>query len=154
MDLIKCYRCKTEFKPTFDQLNFISSSRGKGMKLIMLECGNCRWPFPFNLISIETPKKEAQSILIRTPIAGSHGFISFVEDEDGDFYGCGETGAIWRKEKNLLRDIEIIVKKYSHRKLCYSKTVFGWIANPNEPENMDELIDTEVIEELNKFERD
>lgn len=154
MDLIKCDRCESGFRPSSEQVNFILSSKEKGMTFIMLECGNCGMSFPFNPSCTALFDEEPQEIPIRTPIPGSHGYVSFVDDEDEKFYGCGETGAIWRNKENLSRDIEAIINKYPHRKKCYLKTGSGWIANSNEPSNMDELIDQEEVEELRRFERD
>ena len=153
MELIKCDSCKTDFRPTSDQLNFILASKEKGMTFIMLECANCGMSFPFNPSS---PRESDNSsdIPIRSPLSGAHGYVSYVDSEEENFYGCGETGAIWRNEENLFRDIELIIKKYPHRSSCYTKTKNGWIANSEEPENMDELIDQEETEELIEFERD
>ena len=153
MELIKCDSCKTDFRPTSDQLNFILSSREKRMTFIMLECENCGMSFPFNPSAPGELDKTSDSP-IRTPISGSHGYVSYIDSENEKFYGCGETGAIWRKEENLFRDIELIIKKYPHRTSCYTQIENGWIPNSNEPENMDDLIDHEEVEELKKFERD
>ncbi|ULC59691.1 hypothetical protein MBM09_01640 [Flaviramulus sp. BrNp1-15] len=123
------------------------------MSFIMLKCQNCELTFPYNPISIEF-EKQTQELPIRTPIPGSHGFISLVNNDNENFYGCGETGTIWKRQKNLFRDIEQIIKKYPHRELCYLKTKDGWIANPNEPNDMDKLIEQETFERLTKFEMD
>ena len=90
---------------------------------------------------------------MRPPIPGYHRYISFVDSKDEKFYGCGETGAIRRDENNLFRNIALIIKKYSHRELCYSKTESDWIANADEPDNMDELIDQEDVDEITDIER-
>lgn len=153
MELIKCDSCKTDFRPTSDQLNFILTSKEKGMTFIMLECRNCGMSFPFNP-SAPGELQDTSDTPIRTPLSGSHGYSSYIDTEDEKFYGCGETGAIWRKEENLFRDIELILKKYPHRASCYTKTENGWIANSVEPDNMDELIDKEEVDEITEFQRD
>ncbi len=109
--------------------------------------------FPFNP-SVSGKLDDSPDLPIRTPLSGSHGYVSYMESEDEKFYGCGETGAIWRKEESLFRDIELIIKKYPHRTNCYTHTENGWIANSKEPEDMDNLIDQEEVEELTDFERD
>src|SRR5690606_25898255 len=115
-------------------------------------CPNCGMSFDFN--PSDTNVNVENELPLRTPISGSHGFISFIEDNEGNFFGCDETGAIWRQEKNLFNDIDLIIKKYPHREKCYLRTQNGWIANPDEPENMDELIDIEDVEKIDKYEID
>jgi hypothetical protein len=119
----------------------------------MLECRNCGLSFQFNP-SVPGELDKTSELPIRTPISGSHGYVSFIDSEDQKFYGCGETGAIWRQEENLFRDIELIIKKNPHRKLCYTQTENGWVSNSEEPDNIDDLIDHEEVDELNEFERD
>lgn len=119
----------------------------------MLSCPNCGLGFGINPFE-ETSKKNDDQILFRTPISGSHGFISIVNNAEGSFYGCGETGAIWRKEENLIRDVKKIIELYPHRKLCYIQNDSTWVANQNEPENIEELINTETEEIFDNFERD
>ena len=153
MELIKCDNCKSDFKPTSGQLNFILTSKEKGMTFIMLECGNCGISFSYNPLALKELDKTDE-IAIRTPISGSHGYISFVDLDNEKFYGCGETGAIWRDKSKLFRDIEIIINQYPHRALCYKKTNSGWIANSEEPDNINELIDQEVVADLMSLERD
>ncbi len=123
------------------------------MTFIILECRNCGMSFPINP-SVLGELDEISPKPIRTPISGSHGYVLFIESGDEKFYGCGETGAIWRQEENLFRDIELIIKKYPHRESCYNKTENGWVSNSEEPDNMDDLIDYEDVEELTGFERD
>lgn len=153
MELIKCDSCKTDFRPSSDQSNFILTSKKKGMTFIMLECANCGMSFPFNPSALGE-SDNSNDIPIRTPLPGAHGYVSFVGSEEENLYGCGETGAIWRNKGNLFRDIELIIKKYPHRAHCYIKTKNGWIANTEEPENIDELINQEETEELMDFDRD
>tara|TARA_R110002050_G_scaffold80311_4_gene171827 strand:- start:2289 stop:2750 length:462 start_codon:yes stop_codon:yes gene_type:complete len=153
MELVKCDSCKTDFRPTSDQLNFILTSKEKGMTFTMLECTNCGLSFPFNPSALGE-SDNSSDIPIRTPLSGVHGYVSYVGSVEENFYGCGETGAIWRNEGNLFRDIDLIIKKYPHRASCYIKTKNGWIANSEEPENMDELIDQEELEGLVGFDRD
>lgn len=149
---ITCKNCKTDFIPDRNQRKFIKSSREKNMTFIMLDCPNCDMSFDFN--PTDNSDNVEHELPLRTPISGSHGFISYIEDNESDFFGCGETGAIWKQEKNLFNDIDLIIKKYPHREKCYLKTKNGWIANPDEPENMDDLIDKEDVENLDKYERD
>ena len=119
----------------------------------MLACGSCGMSFPFNPLNT-TDADALADVPLRTPISGVNGYVSFMETGDEKFYGCGETGAVWRSDYNLHRDIELIMNRYPHRRLCYVQTDNGWTANAQEPPNMDELIDQEEKEELRNFEQD
>ena len=154
MELIKCDFCKTDFRPTSEQLKFILSSKEKRMTLIILECVNCRISFSYNPTSPVLLRQKYDETPLRTPLSGSHGYISRVYSENDKFYGCGESGAIWRHEENLFRDIDLIINNYPHRRLCYLRNNSGWISNPEEPNNMDELIDNEDSVEFTDLERD
>ncbi len=129
-------------------------NQDKGMTFIMLECNKCGLSFSFNPLSICGLVEEINEMPLRTPISGSHGFVTIVETKDGTFYGCSETGLIWRHQESLFRDIGLIIKKYPYRESCYKMTKSGWIANSDEPSNIDELIDKEIIEDIDDFERD
>lgn len=103
---IKCLKCQKIFDATTQQEQFINQSKSKNMSLIFIECSDCHRNVPVNpsdLLSQESPKIEKDS-LIKCPICD--GMVSFIEnDTDGNFYGCGECGSIWRKQENLMKDI-------------------------------------------------
>ncbi|MFT7156384.1 MAG: hypothetical protein ACI8Q1_001394 [Parvicella sp.] len=91
---------------------------------------------------------------VRTPLSGSTGYISFIDDDSESFFGCGETGAIWKKKENLFRDIEKIISLYPHRKDCYVKKDESWFANSNEPNNIIDLIESEEDVDLAEYVQD
>lgn len=104
---IKCLKCQKIFDATVQQEQFINQSKSKNMSLIFIECSECHRNVPVNpsdlLLLQETPKIEKDSP-IKCPICD--GMVSFIEnDTDGNFYGCGECGSIWRKQENLMKDI-------------------------------------------------
>ena len=136
--MIKCRNCKENFKPNNEQQNFIDISSKKRMAFIMLECKSCGLYFDLNLNKLK--KQSLESLLLRTPFSGSLGFVSFIDDGSKSFYGCGETGIIWKEKTDLYKDIEQIILKYPHRKKVYLNKCGEWIANPDEPKNIDELI--------------
>jgi len=152
MKNVKCLNCNIEVTLSADQQEFVASAIKKRIKFIMLNCPHCGLGFGLNPLESDDLKNDEFNI--RTPISGVHGYVSIIDDDDEKFYGCDETGAIWRHKTNLFRDIELIIKRYSHREFCYKHTIDGWTNNPMEPDNIDELIDNETNEEIESFERD
>lgn len=152
-NMIRCSNCKNVFNPNEKEQESIRQSAKKGMTFIMLTCRNCGLGFGVNPTTLLHPEPN-EALPLRTPLSGIHGFISLIEDDSEIFYGCGASGAIWRDKKNLNRDIERIIKKYPHRKDFYLFKNGEWIANPDEPNNTDELIDSEAIEAFDNFEMD
>jgi len=103
---IKCLKCQKVFDATAQQEQFINQSKSKNMNLIFIECSECYRNTPVNprdLLSQESPKVEKDSP-VKCPICD--GMVSFIEnDTEGNFYGCGECGSIWRQQENLMKDI-------------------------------------------------
>lgn len=136
--MIACTNCSKHFSPSQEQSKFIKKAIEKGMQFIMLECPCCGLSFGINPSGISV--SIAAYLPLRTPLPGCLGFISELTDDSGPFWGCGESGAIWRKKENLYRDIEKIIQLYPHRSSAYIKINSEWLANPNEPDDLEDLI--------------
>ncbi|WP_339735198.1 hypothetical protein [uncultured Gimesia sp.] len=82
---------------------------------------------------------------MRCPTPVCTGWISFVKDEDGDFWGCGECGEVWFEQDDLNDAIKEIISTYEYRKPCYQKSGKNWVAAPlkKEPEDYEELVENE-----------
>jgi hypothetical protein len=55
----------------------------------------------------------------RCPVKTCNGFVSHIEDQINNFYGCGECGTVWNMKQALFSDIIKIVTKYPYRKSVY-----------------------------------
>lgn len=139
---LTCKNCHQKFSLSPAQNTFFQASKQKGMTFAMFECPHCKRHFDTNP---SKGKREQEPPPWRTPIAGVIGYVSLIEDEqEGTFYGCGETGEIWRTEEAFFKDIEQIIATYPHRKYCYQKTGNQWESVSNEPLDIEELILNEV----------
>ena len=78
-----------------------------------------------------------------------------VEDDDGEFWGCGECGSTWRKKKNFMAEITAIVEKYPYRQACYQKSGKNWLpADPGaEPDDYEDRVEEETPDESDEYER-
>ena len=109
----------------------------------MLECGICHHTFPANPQDLKGGLNTEPEIPWRSPISGCHGFVSFVDDEEKSFYGCGETGEVWFSEESFFKGIDVIIEQYKHRAQFYEKRDNKWFPASNEPQDIDSLIDSE-----------
>ena len=90
----------------------------------------------------------------KPPISGCEGYVSFIDNgEDEPFYGCGETGIIWRTKEAFYRDIENIIFKYPHRKHFYEFKNGEWMPVDEVSGDIEDLIETESEETLTDFNR-
>lgn len=82
----------------------------------------------------------------RCPETACIGWVSWVEDEDDSFWGCGECGSVWTESDELNEAIDESIEKHAYRKKCYRKTKGGWKPLPleKEPEDYEELVELEV----------
>ena len=156
MTKIKCSNCDAHVTLSKDEKQRLSSANKSKRKFIMLTCDSCGLSFSYNLIGEinMNDKFDLSKYSWRSPIGGSHGFVSYIEDTDGNFFGCGETGAIWKTKEAFYRDIERIINKYPHRRHFYKKVGADWLPNNNEPKNINQMIDMEETEDLVNFVRD
>ena len=132
---IRCTNCGTVHTPNDSEKKLIASD----MPFVMLNCNKCGLGF-----GLDRSKRQSEiEIVWRCPNAGCEGFVSFVEDEDDSFYGCGEDGTVWKSRTQFFDAIESIVDKYPHRLKCYIRNGKEWTPNPNEPSNLEEHIKEE-----------
>lgn len=94
-----------------------------------------------------------QVLTWRSPISGSHGFVTKISDGNKEFYVCSESGAVWFHKSNLFEDIEKVVAKYAHRIFFYKKVKEEWYPVADEPDDIDDLIDIEDVESLDDYVR-
>lgn len=138
---VKCSECGRDFTPTSEQMKFIKESKAKGMDLIIFDCGNCHFSTFYNP-QTGRPPREKKEITYWCPVSGCSGKVSYVKDDDGPFWGCGECGSIWYDKKNLLKEIDAIVKRFKYRRKCYKKVKGKWepADSPIEPDGYYELV--------------
>ena len=146
---VKCSRCESIIELTDSQSSFINECISNDMSFCMIQCNKCGVDFAYDI----NDTADEFELIWRTPILGSHGYVSFINDDE-PFYGCSETGAIWKSKKSFFKDIEKSIEKYPHRKLFYKFHEEEWLPVDKEPENIEELIDSEDIEEIDSYSRD
>jgi hypothetical protein len=153
MNNLKCTQCTKEFVPTKEQQNFILSAKEKGMKFIMIKCPNCAKSFPFNPILLGEYNPENKAI--QCPVPRCVGFVSFINDEKKNFYGCGECGSIWYDKKNLNKEIKVIIEKYSYRTNVYSinNEAIEPVPLDQEPKDYENWVSKEEEEKRKNFVR-
>lgn len=151
---VNCKTCKEDFELNEKQKTLVLDLNSKGASLAMLKCKLCYQWFPFDPQTINGDKNisRKKEVIWRSPISGVLGYVSFVENKEESFYGCGETGIVWFEKEEFYKAIEEIIIKYGHRKGCYTKVNDEWLPSPNEPDNIDDLIREEDFDDLSSFE--
>ena len=99
---------------------------------------------------------DDKSPTYRCPVSRCTGWVDLIEDEDeGDFWGCGECGSIWRKRKNFFAEISAIVKKQKYRQACYRKSGHNWEPEDGdrEPDDYEDLVEREEPDAADDYER-
>ncbi len=83
--------------------------------------------------------------VLRCPEQACTGWISWVEDPDGAFWGCGECGTVWYQQSELNEAIDVAIAAYPYRKKVYKKSRDGWTGIPpkREPKDYEELVEAE-----------
>lgn len=141
-----CDKCKKEFKASKEQESFISISREKGMKFIMIKCPNCSMSYPYNPMMLDTLKVKEVPVgdRLRCPKETCSGIISYINDNP-PFWGCGECGNVWFKKEDLYGDIRKIISKYPYRKHVYSMVNGDYLPVPDKeiPTSYDEKVRAE-----------
>lgn len=141
-----CDRCKKKFIASEEQEKFISDSRSKGMKFIMIKCPHCSMSYPFNPISsnISSPTEQPVGDGLRCPKEACSGIVSYIDDAPS-FWGCGECGNVWFKKDDLYSDIKRIINKYPYRGCAYKiiDDEYFPVAGEDIPASYDEQIKSE-----------
>jgi DNA-directed RNA polymerase subunit M/transcription elongation factor TFIIS len=109
---VRCPKCHKVFEANKAQKKLIDNAKSKGQRLVMLACSECFKDIPINpedLLSFESQKdKPVQGIKYQgetCPIC-KEDIISYVDDGDEKFWGCGECGNVWFKEKDLEKELK------------------------------------------------
>lgn len=151
---IKCTGCGRVFTPTGEQMEFIKKARARGMELIMLDCGTglCYSRYNPQMGKEAAIKKE---VAFRCPASRCTGNVTYVKDDEGPFWGCGACGSIWYDKKNLLKEIDAIVKHFKYRRKCYRKVRGKWApaARSKEPDDYCEMVEQEPPDKAKEFVR-
>lgn len=151
---VTCSNCGNAFVPDDSQVFLIETLRASGATFGMLSCSSCGLGFPVNPQDVSAPYVADEELTWRSPIPGSHGLVSYIEnDDEASFYGCSETGAVWFTREAFHRDIEAVIRKYPHRSGFYRKVNNRWYPVAEEPENIEELIDSEEVEDIDSYRR-
>jgi hypothetical protein len=116
-----CNHCKKEFITSEEQDHFISVSRKKNMKFIMIKCHYCSMSYDINsmLLNKQEDKQTAVVNGLKCPKETCAGIVSYIEDIP-PFFGCGQCGNVWFKKEDLYNDIKNIIAKYPYRKQAYN----------------------------------
>ncbi len=109
---IRCPNCKRIFVADLQQKSLIESAIKKNMRLVFVKCPECYRHVPINpkdLLSREPQRDEGRentnAEVIECPICHD-GIVSYIDDGEEKFWGCGECGNIWSTEEDLNKDIE------------------------------------------------
>ncbi|KAB1231262.1 hypothetical protein [Chryseobacterium viscerum] len=108
---IRCPSCHEIFKADPDQELFIGGAIQRGQRLIMTDCPQCYKHIPINpadLLSMEAQKdgdkKNSQLDGADCPVC-TDGIVSYIDDGNKKFWGCGECGNVWFSEKDLHKSV-------------------------------------------------
>ncbi|EJX0633969.1 hypothetical protein ODD08_004050 [Salmonella enterica] len=141
-----CDRCKKKFIASEEQEKFISDSRNKGMKFMMIKCPHCSMSYPFNpmLSNTSSPTERPVGDGLRCPKETCSGIVSYIDDVPS-FWGCGECGNVWFKKDDLYSDIKSITNKYPYRGCAYKiiDNEYFPAADEDIPASYDEQIKSE-----------
>lgn len=152
--IVKCKTCNENFNLDAEQESLVLDLNTKGATLAMLQCKKCYSWFPLDpqSIGLEGEQVEKPDVVWRTPIPKIHSYTSLIAEDDSDsFYGCGFTGVTWKKKGDFYNAIEDIIEKYPHRAKCYLKSGSEWLPNLDEPTNIEDLIKTELEEDIHGY---
>ena len=97
---VKCPNCLEIFQPIKKDEKILKEAIVKRQKLLIIECTKCYKDVlinPIALLDIQNLNKEKN---IQCPIC-KEGIVSYIDDEDECFWGCGECGNVWFTKSNL-----------------------------------------------------
>ena len=101
---VKCPNCLKIFQPNIKDEKFIKESIAKKQELCMIECTKCYQDVPIapnNLLSIQGTDDNKE--IIQCPICKG-GIVSYIDDVDEQFWGCGECGNVWFSNPCVLKN--------------------------------------------------
>ena len=94
---IKCSKCQRYFQPDSKEEKRIEEAVKKGQRLVMTGCTLCGRSVPVTLAGDAEEEKP-----VKCPICND-GLVSYVDDGDEKFRGCGECGRVWSTKEELDR---------------------------------------------------
>lgn len=103
---VRCPNCQKIFLATEEQEKLLTTGTENKQRLVMLECPECyKDPIdPANLLSHDAQRDEKNindsEEPIECPICHG-GIVSYIDNGDEKFWGCGECGSIWLTKKSL-----------------------------------------------------
>lgn len=104
---IRCPNCQKIFEADSQQKLLVDTAKKNNQRLVFIECPECFKDVPINpsdLLSKEAQKdenkKNKNSKSIECPIC-HEGIVSYIDDGDEKFWGCGECGNVWFSNETL-----------------------------------------------------
>ena len=108
---IRCPNCQKIFAPKSEVESLVVDAINKGQRLLIIECPECYKDVPIdptNLMSKESQKdevlKKQTAENIQCPIC-DEGIVTYIENGEEKFWGCGECGNVWFTKDSLEKDI-------------------------------------------------
>ena len=108
---VRCPNCKEIFIADNRDQKLLTTAIQKGQQLLIIECSKCYKDVPINPMDLMTVKSQIGNSIKEKydgqncPIC-SDGIISFIENKDEKFWGCGECGNVWYNKT----DLDILLK--------------------------------------------
>jgi len=139
-----CTHCKQEFQVSPGKQKIYDEAKASGDLFVMLACEVCDRGFSIPLRPLDPPPEGEENF--RCPESRCTGIVSFIKDEDDDFWGCGECGSVWRSDEDFQDAIQVIIKAFPFRKKVYKikDHKFHPVPSDKEPEDYDEVVEEEV----------
>ena len=97
---VKCPKCLKNFQPEKKDEKLLIEAINKKQNLLMMKCPLCFKSIPINpneLLSVQSLDSEE---VIQCPIC-KDGIVCYIDDEDKQFWGCGECGNVWFSKSEL-----------------------------------------------------
>jgi len=108
---VRCPNCKEIFRQTMVRKNQLENAIKKNQRLLMIECSECYKDVPINpmdLMSYEPQKDKPTKDEFDSkncPIC-KDGIISFIDNEEEKFWGCGNCGNVWQSRNDLMKELK------------------------------------------------
>ena len=134
---IECQKCSARFEPLSTPFaDMIRRFAKAGYVDLGVECPKCGKYTNFNPTAYMAGKSATVAAApYRCPVSCCAGFVSQIEDDDeGQYWGCGECGSIWYEQQKMLDEITEIVKRFKYRRKSYRKSRGKWFPGDIEKE--------------------
>ena len=108
---IRCHNCQKVVEVDSKQESLINTAITNEQELVFIECPECYKDIPINstdLLSInpqkDADKKNKNIETIKCPVC-QEGIVSYIDDGEEKFWGCGECGNVWFSQEELNKDL-------------------------------------------------